>query len=314
LRELYRAIWRVTGPRQLLLIGLAVAVSLLAAAPLKFQQLVINSLVEDTEPARIVWLCLGFIAVVLLSAALKFAMRLGIANLGERVVRLIRERLYGNYVADTAAGVADLPKRGTIVTMLSAEAEMVGAFAGSAIAMPLVQIGTLISVVAFILTQQPWLGVIVLAVVLPQALIVKALQARINARVRERVQLLRDASDRISESDMRAIDEAVTEDFRQVYETRRKIFVLKLTSKLALQVISALGVFGILLLGGLLVLDGRTDVGTVVASLTGLARLEGPWRELIAFFRSASTVRVKYEMLVKSLVARTGRPTEAVPG
>ncbi|MEM7022894.1 MAG: ABC transporter transmembrane domain-containing protein [Pseudomonadota bacterium] len=302
--ELYRAIWQVTRQRQLLLIGLAVLVSALAAAPLKFQQLVINSLVEDTSPARIVWLCLGFVAVVLLSAALKFVMRLGIANLGEWVVRLIRERLYGNYVTDTAAGVAGLPKRGTIVTMLSAEAEMVGAFAGSAIAMPLVQIGTLISVVAFILVQQPWLGVIVLAVVMPQALIVRALQARINARVRERVQLLRAASDRISESDMREIDEAVNEDFRQVYETRRKIFVLKLSSKLALQVISAMGVFSILLLGGLLVLDGRTDVGTVVASLTGLARLEGPWRELIAFFRSASTVRVKYELLVKSLTPR----------
>ncbi len=118
---------------------------------------------------------------------------------------------------------------------------MVGAFAGSAIAMPLVQIGTLISVTGFILVQQPWLGLIVLAVVLPQALIVKALQARINARVRERVQLLRDASDRISESDMQAIDAAVQEDFQKVYETRKKIFVLKLTSKLALQVISALG-------------------------------------------------------------------------
>ncbi|MEO1093140.1 MAG: ABC transporter transmembrane domain-containing protein [Pseudomonadota bacterium] len=302
--EFYRAVWRVTGSRQVLLIGLAALVAVLAAAPLKFQQLVINSLVEDTAPARIVWLCLGFIAVVLLSAVLKFAMRLGIANLGERVVRLIRERLYGNYVADTAAGVADLPKRGTMVTMLSAEAEMVGAFAGSAIAMPLVQVGTLISVVAFVLVQQPWLGVIVLAVVLPQALIVRALQARINARVLERVQLLRGASDRISESDLRAIDEAVNEDFRRVYETRRKIFVLKLSSKLALQAISAVGVFGILLMGGLLVLDGRTDLGTVVASLTGLARLEGPWRELIAFFRSASTVRVKYELLVKSLTPR----------
>ncbi len=104
----------------------------------------------------------------------------------------------------------------------------------------------------------------------------------------------------------------MSEDFRQVYETRKKIFVLKLTSKLALQVISAMGVFGILLLGGLLVLDGRTDVGTVVASLTGLARLEGPWRELIAFFRSASTVRVKYEMLVKSLTPRAGRSAEAL--
>ena len=68
--------------------------------------------------------------------------------------------------------------------------------------------------------------------------------------------------------------------------------------------ISAAGIFGILLVGGLLVLDGRSDIGTVVASLTGLERLDGPWRELIAIFRNASTVRVKYQMLVRSLMPR----------
>jgi ABC-type bacteriocin/lantibiotic exporter with double-glycine peptidase domain len=304
----------VTGRRQPLLIVMAVAVAALAAVPLKFQQLVINGLVAGGDARSLVWLCLGFLGAVLLSAGLKFVLRLGIAHLGERVVLLIRQRLYGTYLADSAAAVPDLPKRGTIVTMLAAEAELVGAFAGSAIAMPLVQVGTLLSVTAFILAQQPWLGLLVLAVVLPQALIVRALQARINARVRERVAALRRASDHISEADLQAVEAAVNADFEEVYATRKKIFVLKLSSKLALQLISAMGVFGILLLGGLLVLDGRSDVGTVVASLTGLARLEGPWRELIAFFRSASTVRVKYELLVQSLTPRAGRAAEAPPG
>jgi ABC-type enterochelin transport system permease subunit len=39
--DLYRAIWRVTGRQQILLISLSIAV-----AGLKFQQLVVNSLVE----------------------------------------------------------------------------------------------------------------------------------------------------------------------------------------------------------------------------------------------------------------------------
>ncbi len=304
MRELYRAIWRVTGRQQWLLLLLALLVAGLAAAPLKLQQLVINSLVEDGEPQRIVWLCLAFLAVVLLSAGLKFLLRLRISTVGERVVLLIRKRLYANLVHDTRARATDLPKRGTVVTKLSAEAEMVGAFAGSAIAMPLVQLGTLASVITFIVVQQPWLGLLVIAVVVPQAIIVKALQARINVRVKERVLALRRASDVISEADLEALDQAVVEDFRAVYETRKKIFVLKLSSKLALQMISAAGIFGILLVGGLLVLDGRSDIGTVVASLSGLKRLDGPWRELIAFFRNASTVRVKYEMLVRSLMPR----------
>jgi ABC-type bacteriocin/lantibiotic exporter with double-glycine peptidase domain len=141
----------------------------------------------------------------------------------------------------------------------------------------------------------------------PQAGIVAAIQSRINRRVRERVQALRDASDRISESALTQVEEEVVADFNDAFETRRKIFFLKLSSKFALSAISVAGAVGVLFLGGWLVLNGRTDVGTVVASLTGLTRLERPWRDLVSFFRSASTVRVQYAMLVQSIIPRLAR-------
>lgn len=302
--QLYRAIWQVSGRQQMLLILLSLLVASLAAAPLKFQQLVINTLVDGGTAGRLAWLCAGFLGVVLLSAGLKFLLNLRISVLGERIVLLMRERLYDNAVHDTVDAGTAPPKRGTLVTMLTAEAEGVGAFAGSAIAAPLLQIGTLLSVLAFVFVQQPSLGFIVAAVVVPQAVIVVALQNRINLEVRVRVQVLRDASDRISQSDLAAPDAAVAEDFRLAFAIRQRIFVLKLGIKLALAVITALGAVAILFLGGWLVLQGRTDVGTVVASLSGLARIDGPWRELVRFFRQASTVRVKYEMLVEALAAR----------
>ncbi len=301
---LYRAVWRVTGRQQLRLIGLSVLVAALAAAPLKFQQLVVNSLVQHGDVQRLAWLCAGFLGVVLLSVALKFLLNLNLSVVGERVIRLIRERLYANHVGAALSGATEAPKRGTLVTMLSAEAEVVGSFAGAAIASPLMQLGTLVSVIAFILASQPWLGVLALGVVAPQAAIVLAIQSRINRRVRERVQLLRNASDRISESDLARVEEEVLADFRDIFETRRRIFLLKFFSKFALSAISVAGTVGILFLGGWLVLQGRSDVGTVVASVTGLTRIEGPWRELVSFFRSASTVQVKYAMLVRSIMPR----------
>jgi ABC-type bacteriocin/lantibiotic exporter with double-glycine peptidase domain len=60
----------------------------------------------------------------------------------------------------------------------------------------------------------------------------------------------------------------------------------------------------VLFVGGWLVLNGQSDMGIVVASLTGLQRIEGPWRDLVAFFRNASVVRVQYEMLVRSIAVR----------
>jgi ABC-type bacteriocin/lantibiotic exporter with double-glycine peptidase domain len=298
--ELYRAVWRVTGRQQLVLIALSLLVAGVAVLPLKFQELVVNSLVRGGDLHRLAWLCLGFVGAILVSGALKFVMGLRLAIVGERVILLIRERLYRDHVAATQ-GAADVPTRGTLVAMLAAEAETVGTFAGGAIASPLLQLGTLISVIGFIFASQPRLGVLAVAVILPQAAIVMALQARVNRRVRERVQSMRDASDRISVSDMRRVEAEVLRDFQNIFETRRRIFRIKLSAKLALGTISALGKVGVLFLGGWLVLDGRSDVGIVVASLSGLQRIEGPWRDLVAFFRTASTVRIQYEMLVRAI-------------
>lgn len=301
---MYRAVWRATGRRQLLLIALSLAVAALAAAPLQFQKQIVNGLVDYADREHLVVACLSLLGVVLLSGTLKFALGFAQAVVGERVVLMIRERVYGNFVHDTNAGRPDTPAKGTVVAILSAEAESVGAFAGAAIAGPLLQLGTLASVIAFITTQQPFLGLFALAVVLPQGLVVVFTQRRINRRVRERVQALRHASGQLAESDVRAVEQAVLDDYRRMYETGRRIFFLKLSTKFVLSIISAFGVVGILFIGGSLVLDGRTDVGIVVASLTGLTRIERPWRDLIAFFRQASTVRVRYELIVDSLGKR----------
>jgi ABC-type bacteriocin/lantibiotic exporter with double-glycine peptidase domain len=302
--DLYATIWRQTGRQQRLLIVLSLVLAVLAAAPLKFQQLIVNSLVERGDIRHLGVLCLGFFAAILLSAALKFYFNYRLSVLGERAIWMIRERLYTNYVSDTIAGETELPKRGTLMTMLTSEAEAVGSFAGSAIAWPMMLLGTLASVVGFIIISQPWLGVIACVVVVPQAVIIVNVQGRINSRVKERVQALRDASDRISDSDMKQIEAEISEDFDRIYTVRRKIFFLKLSVKFIISSLSAIGAVGILFVGGWLVIQGRSDVGTVVASLTGLTRIEGPWRELVAFFRNASTVRVQFAMLFRAIEQR----------
>ena len=85
--------------------------------------------------------------------------------------------------------------------------------------------------------------------------------------------------------------------FDEIVIVRRRVFIWKLSTKLALSVLSGLGSIGILMLGGWLVLQGRSDVGTVVAATTGLARLQQPWTQLVAFYRQVSTIRVKFELL-----------------
>lgn len=302
LSNMYRTIWSATARDQPLLIVLSLAVAALAAVPLKFQQLAINSMVESSDVAKLAWLCLGYFGAVMLGTALKFALNYKRSVLGERAVHMVRSRLYANHVKDTAADADGRPKRGSLVTMLTSEAEAVGSFSGIAISAPLMLLGTLVSVLGFITVSQPWLGVMAIIVILPQVAVVTTIQGRINGKVKERVQALRDASDRLSESDLKSIDPKIVEDFSVIFTVRRSIFFLKQSIKFALRSLSAIGAVGFLLVGGWLVIQGRTDVGTVVASLTGLTRIEGPWRELIGFFRTASTVRVQFGMLVKAVL------------
>jgi len=54
---------------------------------------------------------------------LKLALNFKIAVVGKRVIRLIRERLYTDHVADTASGADGAPGRRTLLPMLPAEAE-----------------------------------------------------------------------------------------------------------------------------------------------------------------------------------------------
>ncbi len=304
--EFYRVIWRATWRRQIVLIVLSLAVAALAAAPLKFQQEIINHMVRGGVFATLAWLCAGFLGVVVLSGLLKFANSYLTARSGEITVRYIRDRLYTRAVEGSAA--TPIP-RGTLVTMVAAEAEGVGAFAGAAIATPVMQIGTLLSVVGF-MTASSWvLGAIALGVVVPQMIIVLVMQGRINREVRLRTQRLRRASDEISASDLRRIEQEVVDDFDELMVIRLRIFRLKLSIKLVQSLLSAGGVAAILLLGGWYVIEGRTDTGTVVAALSGLARIEGPWRELVAFYRQASTMRVSYELIVRAVT--TAAPTTA---
>jgi ABC-type bacteriocin/lantibiotic exporter with double-glycine peptidase domain len=71
-----------------------------------------------------------------------------------------------------------------------------------------------------------------------------------------------------------------------------------------------LAVAAILFVGGWFVVQGRTEVGTVVAFISGLDRVNDPWGDLVNYFREMSTARVKYRMVAKAL--DTGLEAEAL--
>lgn len=302
--DLYATIWRATGRQQILLIVLSLCIAGLAAAPLKFQKEIVNALTaNDIDASALLWLCAGMMGVILLSLGLKWMLGYRSGVLGEDVTRRLRAIIYRNSTPDNA----EAPSKGTVAAAVTAEAEELGKFTGGALSDPVVQIGTLISVVGFIAATQPGLGIIALAMILPQAAIVLATQPQVNRLVGERVRILRHSTDCITSETVERASQEVLTAFDEIFETRRKMFVWKLSTKFLLSAINGAGTVAVLALGGLMVLDGRTDIGTVVAATAGLGRLQGPTTFLIAFYRQVSATRVKYELLRE--VVRTPQAT-----
>ncbi len=292
--QLYLAVWRISGPRQIILILLSVAIAAMAAVPLAFQKEIINLLtLSDPSANRLFVLGAGMMAATVLSLSLKWLMGHRSSVLGEDTIRFIRESLYS---ASARPGQPPVPT-GTLATAISSEAEELGKFAGGAFSEPVVQIGTLISVIGFIAATQPGLGMIALAVIAPQIILVLLTQRKVNALVGERVKILRGATNRMIAAKIGDIEQTVLDDFDTIFETRRRMFLWKLSTKFLLSSINGAGMVAVLMLGGWLVLQGRTDVGTVVAATMGLGRIQGPTAFLIAFYRQVSATRVKYELL-----------------
>ena len=80
-----------------------------------------------------------------------------------------------------------------------------------------------------------------------------------------------------------------------------QIFLRKFGMNFLMNLLYTFGVIGILGVGGWLVLQGKTEVGTIVAFISGLARMNEPWGELVNYFRDVTNVGLKYRMIAAQL-------------
>jgi len=310
MREFYDYVWRSTASRQIVLIVLAIAAAALAMAPLELQRHIINTLAGHEKIENLVWLCGAYLIAALSIGGLKYAVNIKSAGLGEFMVRSLRENIFSSCSSrrpDETPGEAAKDQSGTVVTMISTEAEAVGKFVGDAISTPLVQAGTLLSVLSYMLYTEPVLGLVVLFIAAPQVIIVPLVQRRINEQVRGRTRTLRRAGDLVVE-DLEGSRESagslateIGKAFETIYGVRLRVFRLKYGLKLLVSRLQSAGIFALLFFGGLMVLHGKTEIGIVVAFISGLDRVLDPWRELIAFVRSTSSAKVQFDLIEGTL-------------
>jgi len=310
MRELYAYVWRSSASQQIVLIILAIIAAVLATAPLELQRHIINTLAGHEKVENLGWLCGGYLIATLSIGGLKYIVNIRSAGLGEYMIRSLREAVLRSVSPsinlDATPDETRKAKSGALVTTISSQAEAVGKFVGDCISTPIVQAGTLLSVLSYMMYTEPRLGVVVLFIAVPQLFVVPMIQRRINVHVRERSHTLVRAGDlmvdpALSRGSSGSLGNEIRTAFETIYLARLHVFKLKFGLKFLISALQSMAVFVLLFAGGIMVLNGKTEIGIVVAFISGLDRVLEPWREMIAFVRSTSAARVQFDLIESTL-------------
>lgn len=293
-RTLGRYIARFTGGHQLALAALSVVVFALSAIPLELQRRIVNEAIYQGAFQPILWLALAYAAIALAEGAIKLVLNIYRSWVSERSVRHLRR---------LALGAAAAPEVGLELSMVLSEVEPIGGFVGASLSEPLLQGGILAAVFGYMVYLEPWLAAASFLVFLPQLVFVPLMQNAINRRVQQRVLTSRDLSEAIVRQGAArsASDPAQQQRIDTIFTLHMGIYKLKFTMNFLMNLSHHLGVAAALAFGSWLVLHGRTEVGTVVAFISGLAKLNDPWGDLVNWFRDMTVNRVKYRLVFHAL-------------
>ena len=255
-------------------------------------------------------LCAVFLLMVLLNGGIKYFINVYSGVVGERMLRRLRCQLFERIMRFPLAQFRK-QSQGEIIAMITSESEPIGGFVGDAVALPVFQGGTLLTILVFMFIQDPILGSAAIALFPLQAYLIPKLQRKVNALSKQRVLLVRQVSDRINEvvsgiQDVHAHDTSrlelaeFSERMSSIYGVRLSIYQLKFLVKFINNFIDKLTPFFFYSIGGYLVIRGSLSFGALVAVLAAYKDIASPWKELLGYYQSKEDVRIKYEALIES--------------
>lgn len=284
-----------TGVHQAGLAVLSVAVFGLSAVPLELQRRIVNGLTHKTAFATIMWLAMIYAGVALAEQLLKLSLNVYRGWVAESTVRRLRDTVCG-----AAPDVHAAKEEGVEIAMVLEEVEPIGGFTGISVSEPLLQGGILVSVVGYMFVLQPGLALLGLAFFMPQMVFVPLLQGAINRRARDRILVKRDVSGAIADGRLATVEAVRPGPIQRIFALNMGIYRLKYVMNLLMNLMHHLSVAVALCVGGWMVLEGRIEVGTVVAIAAGLGKLNDPWGDLVNWAREFSVVAVKYRLFVQA--------------
>lgn len=315
-KTLVAYIWRQSAVHQICLALMSVAAFLLSAAPLEIQRRIVNDAIASGAVRAILWLAGAYLGVALAEGGIKLLLNIYRAWVSENAVRHLR-RTISAQIDDASAALRTADAEGVEIAMVLSETEPVGGFVGISLSEPLLQGGVLLSVFGYMIYLQPQMALLCLLVFSPQFVFVPLMQRAINRRAWARIQTLRDVSGGIVGAVPGDAASTILQNGRidRVFGLNMGIYKLKFSMNFFMNLMYHLGVAVTLAVGGWYAISGRIEVGTIVAFLSGLAKLNDPWGDVVNWFREMTVSGVKYRLIAEGsdwLLSRRA-PTALAP-
>ena len=242
----------------------------------------------------LVILCFLYLACLLANGSIKYWLNVYQGRVGEILIRRLRLMVYRGWSRNGRPG-----GRAQLIPIIVQEVEPVGGFAGEAFVTPAFHGGTFLTLLAFMLIQDPVLGGAALLMLPIQLTVIPPLQRRINELNRTRVREVRHLGGLLGDHQPHsggasAHLQPLFASVRRIQEIRFKIFRNKFLMKSSINFLNNLVPFFFYLIGGYLVIRGQISFGALVAVLAAHKDFSAPLRELLMYYQIAEDVRVRY--------------------
>lgn len=251
-----------------------------------------------------------YLLAIIFSGLNKYALNVFKGYVAERFLRRFRLLVYRQWRNDPSS-----QDQSEIVPILAQEVEPIGGFAADVLTLPILQGGTLATILLFMFIQDPVLGAAALTVLPIQLVLLPRLQRRVNVlsrvRIKEMRQLGRQLSDQLrADFDGPSKLAPTSANFRELERVRRQIFRLKFFIKALNNFLTALTPFLFYSLGGYFVIEGRISLGALVAVLAAHKDFSAPLKELFRYYQTLEDTRIRYQEITM-FFSKYNRPTKA---
>ena len=328
--SLFRFILRYSKRDQLLIVPLVVGSMVVYYLSLDLPKTIINQAIQGagfrtpgavkhflgfdlTRIPYLLALSAVFLALIVLNGWFKFQINTMKGWMGERMLRRLRYGLFDQLLRFPLRRFRRV-KSAEMATMIRDEVEPLGGFIGEAIITPLFLGGQALTAMAFILYQQVALGLVALAMVLVQAVIIPRLRRRLLVLGRERQLTGRAFAGRVAEcvdgiAEIHANDTSnyeradISARLAKLFRLRFELYQRKFLVKFLNNFLSQVTPFLFYTVGGYLVIVGRLDIGALVAVIGAYKDLPGPVKEIIDWDQQRLDVEIKYNQVVEVFTA-----------